>query len=50
MPALARTLLWGAIELVALLRSRWSHPGTAFQWQSDDRRDGGRHRSASADS
>lgn len=25
--ALGSTLLWGAIELLALLRSRWSEPG-----------------------
>lgn len=25
--ALGSTLLWGAIELLALLRSRWSNPG-----------------------
>jgi hypothetical protein len=25
--ALGSTLLWGAIELLALLRSRWNQPG-----------------------
>ena len=25
--ALGSTLLWGAIELLALLRSRWNDPG-----------------------
>jgi hypothetical protein len=25
--ALGSTLLWGVIELLALLRSRWSRPG-----------------------
>ncbi len=50
MSALARTLLWGAIELVALLRSNWSHPGTPLRQRGVVRNDGRQYRSASADS
>lgn len=28
---LGRALLWGAIELLALLRSRWNHPGRTLR-------------------
>lgn len=28
---LSRALVWGAIELLALLRSRWSNPGRSLR-------------------